>query len=204
MRRCSSVQLAGALRLGRAAAALTQIVALGLIVLALSSAPPVTAAHVARLDVTPAQVAPGGQVTVSAAPSGGYGDAEVTVRWDSLDGPVLGTFPSDPFGPETVTIPTDATPGRHVLIADQVVGEEGTGVRGIPARAAIEVVGPDGPMANAVQERSSAALPHLTSLKGDGADVWVLAAIGLFAFVATVAGGVVVARRARVATGQGR
>lgn len=173
-----------------------------MILLSLSPASPATAAHVARLDVTPAQVAPGGQVTVSAAPSGGYGDAEVTVPWDSLDGPVLGTFPSDPFGPETVTIPADATPGRHVLIADQVVGEEGAGVRGIPARAAIEVMGPSGQIPDVVQGPSPAALPRLDCLAGDGANPWLLVTIALLALVATVAGGAVLARRARSAVRQ--
>lgn len=184
------------------AAAVIEVVALGMVVLAISSAMPASAAHVARLDVTPTQVAPGGQVTVAAAPSGGYGDAEVTVSWDSLDGPVLGTFPSDPFGPETVTIPADATPGRHVLIADQVVGEEGTGVRGIPARAAIEVIGPGGLVSDAVQAPNPAALPHLASLAADGANPWALATIALLALVATVAGGMVVARRAGAASGR--
>lgn len=184
------------------AADVTKVVALGVVVLIISSATPATAAHVARLDVSPTQVAPGGQVTVSAAPSGGYGDAEVTVRWDSLDGPVLGTFPSDPFGPEAVTIPADAAPGRHVLIADQVVGEDGTGVRGIPARAAIEVIGAGGEAPDAEQAPNPAALPHLASLSGDGANPWVLATISLLALVATVAAGAMVARRARVATGR--
>lgn len=182
-------------------AAVIKVLALGVAALALSSVTTATAAHVARLDVTPSQVAPGGQVTVSAAPSGGYGDADVTVRWDSLDGPILGTFPSDPFGPEAVTIPADAMPGRHVLIADQVVDEEGTGVRGIPARAAIDVIGPGGEVSDAVQPPSPAALPHVESLAGDGANVWVLATIAVLAFVVAVAGGAAVARRGQVTTG---
>lgn len=200
MRGGHSDHFSGRRRLLTLPAAVIEVLALGVAALALSSSNTATAAHVARLDVTPAQVAPGGQVTVSSAPSGGFGDADVTVRWDSLDGPVLGTFPSDPFGPETVTIPADATPGRHVLIADQVVGEEGTGVRGIPARAAIDVIGPGGEVPDAVQAPSPAALPHVESLAGDGANLWVLATIAVLAFVAAVAAGAAVARRGRVAT----
>lgn len=148
-----------------------------------------SAAHVARLDVSPQQVAPGGEVTVSAAPSGGYGPSDVTIRWDSLDGPILGTFPSDPFGPEVVTIPDDATPGKHVLIADQEVSAEDTGVRGIPARAVIEVIGRSGDNSGAAPEdrRTADALPPLATLRTGGVNPWTLLSVALVPFAATLA-----------------
>ena len=69
------------------------------------------------------------------------------IRWDSETGPVLGSFQPDQqrfaqWGPGTVTIPTDASAGRHVLFATQELPDADAGIRGIPARAVIEVLGP--------------------------------------------------------------
>lgn len=162
---------------------------------------PVMAAHVARLDVAPTTVAPGGQVTVSSAPSGGYGDTDVTIYWDSLDGPVLGTFPADPFGPEIVTIPPDANVGRHILIANQEVSEEGTGVRGIPARAAIQVTGPGAEVGGGAED-SASGLARLATLRTEGAGFWPLAVVAFVAFAAALAVGALVAARTRRNVGQ--
>jgi len=72
-------------------------------------------------------------------------DLPVVVRFDALDGPVLGTFPvnqdTDALA-GSVQIPADATPGNHVLVATQT-SEDGD-VAIIPTRALVNVSGPGG------------------------------------------------------------
>ena len=107
---------------------------------------PAWAPHVAQLQVTPGHVRPGEQVSVFGPR--GYGRTNpVQVRWDSESGPILGSFQPDQqrfaqWGPGTVTIPADASAGRHVLVATQELPDVDAGIRGIPARTVIEVVGP--------------------------------------------------------------
>lgn len=114
----------------------------GALVLALAS--PAFAPHVAQLQVTPAVVAPGQDVTVYGPR--GYGSANaVSVRFDSVSGPVLGTFTPNnerfaQFGPGTVTIPADAPPGPHYLVATQDLAADEQHIRGVPSVAQIEVV----------------------------------------------------------------
>ena len=128
---------------GRRAGALVFLFAVGA---AFLTAPPAWAPHVAQLQVTPTQVQPGQQVSVFGPR--GYGRTNpVLIRWDSETGPVLGSFQPDQqrfaqWGPGTVTIPTDASAGRHVLFATQALPDADAGIRGIPARAVIEVLGP--------------------------------------------------------------
>lgn len=98
----------------------------------------------ARLDVQPSSVEPGGEIAVRGHP--GFAPAPVSVHWDGLDGPVLATLPTEgerqaEFGPETVTVPADVEPGTYELVADQEV-PEGATPRGVPARARVQVVGP--------------------------------------------------------------
>ncbi len=107
------------------------------------------APHVAQLNISPATVAPGDTVTVTG--TRGYGsEKSVDIRLDAIDGPVLATFQTDSqgfaaFGPGEVVIPTDTAPGAHVLVATQILNEEDDShIRGVPARAALEVVGPGG------------------------------------------------------------
>ncbi|MBW3639171.1 MAG: hypothetical protein KY451_04880 [Actinobacteria bacterium] len=72
-------------------------------------------------------------------------DLPVVVRFDALDGPVLGTFPvnqdTDALA-GSVQIPADATPGNHVLVATQ--SSEDGDVAIIPTRALVSVAGPGG------------------------------------------------------------
>jgi hypothetical protein len=121
------------------------------------------APHVAQLQVTPTQVRPGEQVSVF-GPRGYGRTSPVQIRWGSETGPVLGSFQPDQqrfaqWGPGTVTIPADATAGRHVLVATQELPDADAGIRGIPARTIVEVVGPAGtpvlgaPLAPPVGER---------------------------------------------------
>lgn len=69
-------------------------------------------------------------------------DLPVVVRFDALDGPVLGTFPvnqdTDALA-GSVQIPADATPGNHVLVATQ--SSEDGDVAIIPTRALVSVAG---------------------------------------------------------------
>lgn len=109
-------------------------------------ASPAWAPHVAQLQVTPTEVRPGDQVSVFGPR--GYGRTNpVQIRWDSETGPVLGSFQPDQqrfaqWGPGTITIPADATAGRHVLVATQELPDADAGIRGIPARTVIKVLGP--------------------------------------------------------------
>ncbi len=112
---------------------------------------PATAAwapHVPQLNVTPAQVRPGEQVTVVG--TRGYGFTNpVEIRFNSPDGPVLGSFQPDKqsyaaWGPGTITIPADTKAGTYTLYATQQVTGLETHIRGIPARATIDVIGPGG------------------------------------------------------------
>ncbi|MGH9225153.1 MAG: hypothetical protein ACRD2W_15540 [Acidimicrobiales bacterium] len=48
------------------------------------------------------------------------------------------------FGPASVTIPADTRVGNHVLVVTQPLDATNAGVRGLPARAAIQVTGPGG------------------------------------------------------------
>ena len=94
-----------------------------------------------KLTVSPSEVKPGDQLTVSAP------DAAVTspveIRLNATNGPLLGTVVSDRLGLDgdtvsaTVTVPLDARPGRNVVLAVQegvkwdpvllgIVGADGT------------------------------------------------------------------------------
>jgi hypothetical protein len=128
--------------------------------------PAAWAPHVAQLQVTPAQVKAGEQVSVFGPR--GYGKTNpVQIRLDSETGPVLGSFQPDnqrfaQWGPGTVTIPADTPAGRHTLIATQDLPDADAGIRGIPARTIIEVLGPasvpvvGAPLSPAVGDRAGA------------------------------------------------
>ncbi len=112
---------------------------------------PVSAAwapHVAQLQVTPTQFKAGDTVTVFGPR--GYGQTNpVEVRWDAVDGPVLGSFKTVEtgfamWGPGTVTIPADAKPGVHTLWATQKLEESEKLIRGMPAKTLVQVLNPDG------------------------------------------------------------
>ena len=133
--------------MGRRVVRASLVTALGLGFLLL----PGTAAwapHVPQLQVTPSQVRPGQEVTVYGTRGFGFTNP-VEVRFNSADGPVLGSFrpanePYAPFGPGTVRIPEDVTPGAYSLWATQVLSPAEKHIRGIPTRSNITVVGPGG------------------------------------------------------------
>lgn len=107
------------------------------------------APHVPQFNVTPGQARPGESVAVVGTRGFGYTNP-VEIRFNALDGPVLGSFQPDTqvyaaWGPGSVTIPADTKPGTYTLYATQVLAPTETHIRGVPARASIDVIGPGGP-----------------------------------------------------------
>lgn len=114
----------------------------------LASAAPSPAPHVAQLQITPAQVKAGDEVTVFGPR--GYGRANpVEIRAGSIDGPILGTFqPNEElyamWGPGTVRIPENTKPGTFNLFATQTLAANETHIRGVPARGEVTILGAGG------------------------------------------------------------
>ena len=168
----------------------------GALALAAAHAGTASAAHVARLDIRPASVAAGGEVTVFGPP--GWAPVPVSIRWNALDGDVLGTFPTTPggnaqFGPGTVKVP-NVPPGVYELVGTQEPPETQTALRGVPARARIVVTGPGG-----AQPPAAAETAPLTALKTfketGGASTSSLVLTGLAVFLVTVAAAFATRRR---------
>lgn len=103
------------------------------------------------LAVNPSTVQAGQEVSFSA---NSISRDEVTVRFDALDGPVLGTFKPgpDPRFPTSstsggldgvkLTIPANASPGAHVLILTQNSADGK--LSQVPTRVMVTVTGPTG------------------------------------------------------------
>jgi hypothetical protein len=114
----------------------------------LATAIPSSAPHVAQLQVSPAQVRAGEEVTVFGPR--GYGRTNpVEIRAGSIDGPVLGTFtPNEEsyamWGPGTVRIPENTQPGTYYLFATQTLAPTETHIRGVPARGEVTILGAGG------------------------------------------------------------
>ena len=95
------------------------------------------------LNLNPARAKPGQQIALS-----GFnykGDLPITIRWNALDGPVLGTFQpvEGRFGdPEslvgTVTIPATAKSGSYVLVALQYASDGS--LAQVPVRALVSAL----------------------------------------------------------------
>lgn len=103
-------------------------------------ATPASARHnLSMLRVAPALSVPGGEVAVS----GFSYTRPVSIHFNTLNGPVLGTFTPDSNSDlrGSVTIPADTKPGDYLLLATQ--DDAGKPTR-IPARARLTVVGPGG------------------------------------------------------------
>ena len=156
----------------------------GALILATAHSGPVSAAHVARLDIRPATVAAGGEVTVFGPP--GWAPVPVSIRWNSLDGQVLATFPTTPggnasFGPGTVKVP-DVPPGVYDLVGTQEPPESQTALRGVPARARVVVTGPGGTQPPpAAETQPLSALRTLKRSGGPSTANLVLLGVGVFA-----------------------
>ncbi|MDP8937852.1 MAG: hypothetical protein M3O23_09035 [Actinomycetota bacterium] len=103
------------------------------------------------LTVNPSTVQAGQEVNFTAT---SLNRDQVTVRFDSLDGPVLGTFTPgpDPRFPTSstsgglqnvkLTIPADASPGNHVLILTQAKPDGK--LSQVPTRVLVTVTGSTG------------------------------------------------------------
>ena len=123
----------------RRLAAATVLAGVGVVVSAIPSYAP----HVAQMQVTPSTAKPGDTVTVF-GPRGYGATNPVQVRWEKVDGPVLGEFRTREtgfamWGPETITIPADAKPGIHSLWVTQKLEASETIQRGIPVQTIIQI-----------------------------------------------------------------
>lgn len=106
----------------------------------------VSASTLATLEVSTDRVRPGEEVSFT---GWYYNDVKpVIIRWNALDGPVLATVAPDTFGAVhnhfrsiagTLTIPPDAQPGAHVLLATQDFAPPGKITWGVPVRTQIHV-----------------------------------------------------------------
>ncbi len=104
------------------------------------------------LEVTPRQANAGSEVTLKGV---SYNRNPVVVRFNALDGPVLGTIqPTGGSGTSSnwnlegaVTLPADARPGNYVLVATQP-STDGK-LTQIPTRALVSITGTTAPVVGA-------------------------------------------------------
>ena len=160
---------------------------LGALALATLHAGSASAAHVARMEVRPAQVAPGSEVSVFGTPS--WAPVPVSIRWNSVDGEVLATFPTTSggnaqWGPGAVKIP-DVPPGVYDLVGTQDAPATQLALRGVPARARVVVTGPGGALPPAA--KGTPPLQGLGTLKEEGPTTSSLVLTASAVFVVTLA-----------------
>lgn len=176
---------------------------IGTLALATLHVGPASAAHVARMEVRPTQVAPGGEVSVFGTPS--WAPVPVSIRWNSVDGEVLATFSTTSggnaqWGPGTVKIP-DVPPGVYDLVGTQDPLATQVALRGVPARARVIVTGPGGALPPAAT--GTPPLPGLGALQEEGPNTLSLVLMATAVFVVTLALGLLpgwILRRRAVAS----
>jgi hypothetical protein len=165
------------------------------------------APHVAQLQVTPTTFKAGDTVTVF-GPSG-YGSTNpVEIRLDAADGPVLGSFRTTgsgfaQWGPGTITIPADVSPGVHTLWATQKLEESEKLIRGMPTKTLVQVLNPDGSAPVVGLDLTPQVEPRPTDLVEDkpvGMGALVLVGLGV-AGVAMFAAGAAALMSSRRRTG---
>ena len=118
----------------------------------------------------------------------------VTVRWNALDGPIVGTFspPESRNVSGTITVPADAKAGNYVLVVTQS-SADGT-LTQMPIRALITVT-PDGAampvvgqsLSPQVAERPAGLVSSESSISGGTLALIGLGVAGVGMFVAGVA-----------------
>ncbi|MCA1692305.1 MAG: hypothetical protein ABR540_06430 [Acidimicrobiales bacterium] len=160
----------------------------------LVTAGPAFAPHVAQMQVNPGTAKPGQEVSVFGPR--GYGKTNpVEVRWDAVDGPVLGTFQPNSegfamWGPGTITIPADAKPGNHTLFVTQKLEKDESHIRGVPVRTVIQVSDANGAVP-VVGEQGNQVVPRTATLQEDepvSAGALALVALGAAGVAMFVAG----------------
>lgn len=165
-------------------------------------------ASVAALDFTPAVAQPGQQVEVLVTFT--HKDRPVELRWGSLDGPLLTTI--DPstfteglhgnwrFSKGTITVPADARPGNHIVIATQEF-VRATALWGMPARGLLQVSAAGtpalGPQPGPAPVERPAVLVTEESVSASAMLVMGLAAAGVTMLIAGIGVIILSARRGR-------
>ena len=152
------------------------------------------------LQATPQNVTAGSEVQISGITYNE--DLPVLVRFNALDGPVLGEFTVDEDRnlEGSVTIPAATPPGNYVLIATQP-GPDGSAAI-IPTRALVSVVGDGGapslgaPVGNTPTDRT----PGLVETEPVSTGSLVLVGVGVAGVALFLAGvGVLLSTRGRSA-----
>lgn len=136
------------------------------------------------------QLAPGAQFTAFIHEISGDGAPPVSFHWDTVDGPVLATaVPTDDPGiSATITVPENATPGYHVIVATQPRQQASQGeypTWGLPVRAALVVAGQ-----GAIAPSSTTVQPGPSTMNEGGIGVALLVLIALA--TAVVAAGIAI------------
>lgn len=177
-------------------------------------------ASVAALDFDQNVVKPGQQVVAKVTFVSK--DKPVVLRWDALDGPILGTIEMATFteglhgnwrfATGTIMIPANATAGNHLVIATQEY-VRGTATWGMPARGLIQVSGAGTPLVGQPVGPPPAVRPDsLVTEESVSGSAILVAALGAAGFTMLIGGiGILLAagRRsrpvpARVSTGADR
>jgi hypothetical protein len=157
---------------------------------------------VATLNLSTTQVSPGQDIGITGAAYNGNKPA--VVHFNSIDGPVLGSFvPNGGRIEGNVTIPPGTPPGDYLLVVTQEF-TQGVQTWGVPARAAISVVGPNGaPTLGASRGSTVEGRPAgLEASSSPGAGALLLAGVGAAGVVLFLAGlaAMMAGRRTRSAT----
>lgn len=133
---------------------------------------------VATLQASPSEAAPGDEITITGR---FYNENAVTLHWNGLDGPVLGTItPENRLIDGTVRVPRSAEPGNYTVVATQERADGAT-TWGIPSRVLVTVVGDAGtpslgaPVGSVSGERA----PTLVQSESVGAGEFALVALGV-------------------------
>ncbi len=159
---------------------------------------------VATLNLSPIQVRPGQEVTVTGSPYGSSSfsgkHSPVVLHFNAIDGPVLATIePSKEGGINgTFIVPADTKPGNYTVVASQEA-QAGDTTWGVPSRALIQVVGEGGapvvgePLAAPVQGRPAS----LTVEDPVGLGTLLMVTLGVGGIAMFVAGMIVFASAAR-------
>ncbi len=156
--------------------------------------------NLASLNISSTSGTPGTRLDISGTAYATKGGSDVVVKWDSANGPVLTTIKPDAAGTihGSVTVPADAKPGPHVLLAMQdYTDSKGvtTAAYGTPARASF-LVGATPAATPATEAGVTSAAPAETSGASNGL-IALTIALGVGGLALFGAGLAVLARQAR-------